>query len=134
MTCSDDIKAKVQQALRLPSSPVTHDTWAGGIYTCRYSLPMGEMTLSDHVFADAAAARAGMAAQQAADRTAHSLAGLGQQAYGSDRGLAVVQKDDQVLTVDTTGLPDRFGANDQGRADLAYEVASDVLGCWTGDE
>jgi hypothetical protein len=134
MICSDDIKAKVRQALQLPTAPATHDTWDGGAYTCRYALPMGEMTLSDQVFPDAATARARIAAQEALDGSARPLSGLGQQAYGSDRGLAVVLKDDQILTVDTTGLPERFGANDQRRTDLAYEVASDVLGCWTGDE
>jgi hypothetical protein len=27
-----------------------------------------------------------------------------------------------------------FGPQQQRRTDLAYEIASDVLGCWTGDE
>jgi len=26
-----------------------------------------------------------------------------------------------------------FGSQQQRRTDFAYEVASDVLGCWTGD-
>jgi hypothetical protein len=134
MICSDDIKAKVKQALRLQTPPATDDTWADDTYICRYALPMGEMTVSDQVFPDAAAARGRMATQQADDDSARTLSGLGQQAYGSDRGIAVVLKDDQILTVDTTGLPERFGVNDQRRTDLAYEVASDVLGCWTGDE
>ena len=134
MICGDDIKAKVREALHLQAAPSTHDTWAGGTYTCHYSLPMGPMTLSDQVFPDAAAARARMATRQGSEGSVRPLAGLGQQAYGSDRGTAVVLKDDQILTVDTTGLPERFGANDQRRTDLAYEVASDVLGCWTGDE
>lgn len=134
MICNDDIKGKVAQALRLGAPPTTHDRWADDVYTCDYSLPMGEMSLSDQVFPDAGAARAHLAATQSQDATAQPLAGLGQQAYGSSRGLAVVLKDDQILTVDATALPDRFGATDQRRGDLAYEVASDVLGCWTGDE
>ena len=52
----------------------------------------------------------------------------------SPTGTVVVIKDSQTLTVDATGLPAVFGAEDQKRTDLAYEVASDVLGCWTGDE
>ncbi|MCU1667975.1 MAG: hypothetical protein JWP40_902 [Blastococcus sp.] len=134
MICSEDIKGKVQQALRLETPPATHDSWVDDVYTCRYSLPMGEMSLSDRVFPDAGAARAHLAVTRSQDGAAQSLAGLGQQAYGSSRGLAVVLKDNQILTVDTTGLPDRFGATDQRRSDLAVEVASDVLGCWTGDE
>lgn len=133
MICSDDIKAKVRQVLQLGTAPSTHDKWADEIYTCRYALPMGPMTLSDRVFPDAATARSQMLTQEAGDGSARPLAGLGQQSYGSDRGLAVVLKDNQILTVDTTGLPERFGPDGQKRTDLAYEVASDVLGCWTGD-
>ena len=48
-------------------------------------------------------------------------------------GIAVVLKDDMTLRVDTTGLPAVFGPQQQRRTDLAYEIASDVLGCWTGD-
>ena len=43
-------------------------------------------------------------------------------------------KDNQIFVVDTTVLPAVFGANGQERTALAYEVASDVLDCWTGDE
>lgn len=134
MICSEDIKAKVVQALRLDAPPPTRDSWANRVYTCRYDLPMGTMTVSDQVFPDTGAARAHLAAIQSQDGTARPLAGLGQQAYASSRGVAVVLKDDQILTVDTTALPERFGPTDQRRTDLAYEVASDVLGCWTGDE
>jgi hypothetical protein len=134
MICSDDIKGKIAQALALTTPPATQDSWVDDVYTCRYALPVGQMTLSDQVFPDTGAARAHLAETQSQDGTAQSLAGLGQQAYGSSRGLAVVLKDNQILTVDTTGLPDRFGPTDQRRTDLAYEVASDVLGCWTGDE
>ena len=48
-------------------------------------------------------------------------------------GIVVVIKDDMTLTVDTTGLPTVSGPDGQRRADLAFEIASDVLGCWTGD-
>ncbi len=134
MICSDDIKSKVGQAVRLDAPPKTHDTWAGGVYTCHYDLPMGMLMVSDQVFPDAAAARSHMAAQQGSVANSRQLAGLGQQAYGTPAGVAVVLKGDQILTVDATALPERFGANDQKRTDLAYEVASDVLGCWTGDD
>ena len=43
----------------------------------------------------------------------------------------MVIKDNQTLKVDTTGLPPVFGPEGQKRTDLAYEIASDVLGCWT---
>ncbi|MGZ4558702.1 MAG: hypothetical protein ACXVXF_08540 [Mycobacteriaceae bacterium] len=59
--------------------------------------------------------------------------GLGEQAYGTPRGTVVVLKDSQTLVVDATAMPSVFGSDQQKRTDLAYEIASDVLGCWTGD-
>jgi hypothetical protein len=61
---------------------------------------------------------------------------LGQQVYGSCCGIAVVLKDDQILTVGTTGLPARLGANDRRRSDLAHDIASAGLvatGCSRDD-
>lgn len=134
MICDDDIRGKVAQALRLPAPPETSDEWAGGVYTCHYTLPMGPMTLSVRVLPDDGAAGARLTADQAGAAEAEPLAGLGERAYGTPDGTAVVLKDNQILTVDATALPAVFGPSGQQRADFAYEVASDVLGCWTGDE
>lgn len=134
MVCSEDIKSKVQQVLALPAEPPTRATWTDPVYTCDYTLPVGPMTLTVRVLPDAAQAGARLAADRSAAPGAAPLAGLGQQAFGTPAGTAEVLKDNFVLTVDTTRLPEVFGPNDQKRTDLAYEVASDVLGCWTGGE
>jgi hypothetical protein len=134
MVCSEDITRKVRQVLGLPVAPATRATWASPVYTCDYALPAGPMTLSVHVYPDAARAGAGFEADRTRTPGAGPLAGLGQRAWGTATGTVEVLKDDDVLTVDTTRLPEVFGANGQKRTDLAYEVASDVLGCWTGDE
>jgi hypothetical protein len=91
------------------------------------------MTLTVHVLPGTAQAGAELDADRARTPGADTLPGLGERAWGTPAGTAVVLKDNQILTVDTTALPEVFGANDQKRTDLAYEVASDVLGCWTGD-
>jgi hypothetical protein len=62
-----------------------------------------------------------------------TLAVLGERASGTPGGVPVVLEDNQVLTVDASALAAVFGARDQRRTGLANEVASDVLGCWTGD-
>jgi hypothetical protein len=134
MVCDDDIRSKVQQALDLPGEPHTSATWADSVYTCTYDLPMGPMTLAVRVLPDRAGAAARLAADQKAATDAGPLAGLGERAWGAPTGNAEVLKDNQILVVDTTGLPAVFGASAQKRTDFAYEVASDVLGCWTGDE
>jgi hypothetical protein len=134
MVCNDEIKSKVEQVLDLPAEPGTRATWADPVYTCTYALHMGPMTLTVDMLPDKARAGAQLNADQAATPGAQPLLGLGERAFGTPAGTAVVLKDNQILTVDTSGLPEVFGANDQKRTDLAYEIASDVLGCWTGDD
>jgi hypothetical protein len=134
MICNDDIRSKVEQALALPNEPHTSATWADSVYTCTYDLPMGPMTLAVRVLPDGARAAARLAADQKTATGAEPLAGLGERAWGDPVGNAEVLKDNQILVVDTTGLPAVFGAGKQKRTDFAYEVASDVLGCWTGGE
>jgi hypothetical protein len=134
MVCGDDIKSKVQQVLKLAGSPATRSSFANDLYTCTYQLPMGPLVLSvQHSATDAAAGRYFESQRTKLAPTA-TLDGLGQRAYGTSSGVAVVIKDNETLQVDATGLPMVFGADQQKRTDLAYEIASDVLGCWTGDE
>ncbi len=134
MVCSTDIRTKVQQVLRLSALPATTSSFAGGVYTCTYHLSVGEMVLSVQHSDNLAAANAYYEGLKPALGSTTPLLGLGSKAYGSDRGVAVVMKDNETLVVDTRALPAVFGGDQQHRTDLANEVASDVLGCWTGDE
>ena len=134
MVCSDEIRGKVQQVLTLPALPTVHSTWIKQVYTCTYDLPVGPMVLTVQVAPTKAAADAAFEARQKATAGATVLNGLGEHAYATPDGTATVIKDAMTLTVDTTALPAVFGAEQQKRTDLAYEVASDVLGCWTGND
>ena len=134
MVCSDDIKGKVTPVLKLKASPATRDSFANELYTCTYSLPMGSLVLSVQHSSSKAAAGQYFDGLRTKLAPATTLDGLGERAYGTGTGIAVVIKDDETLEVDATGLPPVFGADQQKRTDLAYEIASDVLGCWTGDE
>lgn len=134
MVCSDEIRGKVQQVLKLPALPPVHSTWMKQVYTCTYDLPMGPMVLTVQVAATKAAADAAFEERQKATAGATVLNGLGEHAYATPDGTATVIKDAMTLTVDTTALPAVFGAEQQKRTDLAYEIASDVLGCWTGND
>jgi hypothetical protein len=60
--------------------------------------------------------------------------GLGADGYAPADGIVLLRKDNDVLVVDASGLPPVFGSNEQHRADLAFELATDILGCWTGDD
>jgi hypothetical protein len=134
MVCSDEIRGKVQQVLKLSALPTVHSSWIKQVYTCTYDLPVGPMVLTVQVAPSKTAANAAFQARQTATAGATGLNGLGEHAYATPDGTATVIKDAMTLTVDTTGLPPEFGAEQQKRTDLAYEIASDVLGCWTGNE
>ncbi len=134
MVCGEDIMGKVVQVLKLTKKPVTTTTWANQLYTCTYALPMGPMVLSVKQSGSNAAAKTYFTSLRSTLGPTESLVGLGEGAYRTTTGIAVVVKDNMTLKVDTTRLPAVFGPEDQKRTDLSNQIASDVLGCWTGDE
>lgn len=133
MVCGDDIRGQVSQVLKLSTPPKTESSWADQLYTCTYRLPMGPMVLSVKQSAGTAQAASYFSTLRPTLGSTETLQGLGERSYGTGDGVVVVIKDNMTLKVDTTGLPKVFGADQQRRSDLAYEIASDVLGCWTGD-
>ena len=132
MVCGNDIRGKVQQVLRLAAPPATTDGFVDGRYSCSYQLPPGPLVLSVQQSPSATAADSFFAGERVRLR-GDGLPGLGEAAFGTGAGTVMVVKDNETLTVDATGLPAVFGSQQQKRTDLAYEIASDVLGCWTGD-
>jgi hypothetical protein len=134
MICSDDIRDQVRTVLKLSAPAPVRSSWRDQLYTCTYTLPMGTMVLSVKESASKPAARAYFLGLRPGLGSTEALLGLGEQAYATKTGIAVVIKDNMTLRVDTTRLPAVFGAQQQRRTDLAYEIASAVLGCWTGHE
>ena len=132
MICSADIRSAITTVLKLPAAPVATSNWANHVYTCTYQLPMGELVLSVTESATEASANAYLEdlRQQLG---AQPLIGLTPLAYGTGDGVVVLVKDSDTLRVDASRLPVQFGDQGQKRTDFAYEVASDILGCWTGD-
>jgi len=133
MVCSQDIRDQVRTVLQLDAPAPVQSSWHDQLYTCTYTLPMGRMVLSVKQSASDSVAHDYFDALRGKLGSTEPLIGLGEQAYGTKTGIAVVLKDNMTLQVDTTGLPAVFGPQQQRRTDLAYEIASDVLGCWTGD-
>jgi hypothetical protein len=133
MVCDDEIKDAVKQVLQLPATPTPTSAFSDGKFTCTYDLPMGPLRLSvQHSSTD----EAGLAyvTALATAVSAKPLIGLTEHAFGTANGIVLVLKDNETLEVDTTALPKVFGDQQQKRTDLAYELASDVLGCWTGHD
>ena len=134
MICGDDVTGDVARVLSLPAPPPTSSTWADQLFTCDYSLPMGPLVLSVQESPDPAAAARFFEDRRGQLGETAPTPGLGERAYATPTGTVVVIKDAMTLTVDATGLPEVFGDDGQRRTDFAYEVASVVLGCWTGHE
>jgi len=135
MICGPEIQGDVVTMLALHPAPSTTTTWAGHLYTCTYHLPAGPLVLSVKESPDVASATVYFNALRQRLAPTHPLTGLlslGETAYDTPGGTVVVLKDDKTLQIDATELPRVAGQHQQSRTDLAYEVASDIIGCWTG--
>ena len=130
MVCAGDVRDEVKTVLKLSAPAPVSTTWRDQLYTCTYTLPMGKMVLSVKESAGKPAALEYFRALRARLGNTQPAPGLGEQAYATKAGTVVVLKDNTTLRVDTTGLPAVFGPQQQRRTDLAYEIASVVLGCW----
>jgi hypothetical protein len=132
MICSDEIRSQVTGALGLDSTPTPQSAWADHVYTCTYAVPMGTLVLAVTVAPSVAAAGAQLDARRAQVGAADPEEGFGERAYSAPGGVLVAVKDNLVLTVDATALPDDLGAGHQRRIDVVRLLAAGVFACWTG--
>lgn len=131
LICAAETRSDLKTVLALKQTPVGTATFADHLYTCTYKLPMGTLTLSVKESPDTASTSGYYTALRHRLGNPADLAGLGEAAYGTEDGTVVLRKDNDVLRVDATGMPAQFGAQHSKRNDFAYEIASDILGCWT---
>lgn len=131
MICAAETHATIVQILGLPTTPPSAATWRNHLYTCTYRLPIGTLIVSVKQSSSPARAQQYFYAQRTRLAPTQHLDGLGQGSYGTTGGRVVLIKDSDVLTVDATRLPAVFGTQQSKRFDFAYELASDILGCWT---
>jgi hypothetical protein len=133
MVCSDEIRREVAGALALPSVPTPRSTWADHVYTCTYSPPMGPLVLSVTVTPSNTAATQPLETMRGQLGAGEPEPGLGQRAFSAPNGIVLAAKDNMVLRVDTSALPDDLGATHRPRIDVARVLAAGVFNCWTGN-
>jgi hypothetical protein len=133
MVCSEEIRGEVADALNLTSVPAPVPAWADHVFACEYAPPMGRLVLSVTVTDSSTAASNRLETVHRGLPGAAAEPGLGEQAYGSPAGTVVSRKDNLVLTVDATGLPDQIGNTHESRLDLARVITAGVFTCWTGN-
>ncbi|NYJ05428.1 hypothetical protein [Petropleomorpha daqingensis] len=133
MICSDEIRSQVTGALDLDSTPTPQSAWADHVYTCTYAVPMGTLVLAVTVAPSVDAAGAELDALRTQVGATAPEQGFGARAYSAPGGVLVAVKDNLVLTVDATALPDDLGAGHQRRIDVVRLLAAGVFACWTGE-
>ncbi len=132
MVCEHEAQQDIAGVLGVKPTQVTTPTWADHVYSCSYVYPSGSFTLSVKELSGRPATTAyfkGLAATLG--RRPEALP-LGQGAFLTTDGSAVVRKDYKVLEVDASWLPAQFGKLALVPADVSASVASTVLGCWSG--
>ena len=132
MVCSDEIRRQVKGALGLDSTPTPQSDWADHVYTCTYAVPMGTLVLAVTVTPSVDAAGAQLDALRARFGAGDPEQGFGERAYSAPAGVLVAVKDNLVLTIDATTLPDDLGAGHQRRIDVVRLLAAGVFACWIG--
>lgn len=135
MVCGAETRDNIAKILALAAAPHTVDSWADRLYTCTYHLAGGPLVLSVKESGDAASARGYFDALRptlGTTQTIEGLANLGLPGYETADGTVVFVKDNMTLQIDARKLPDSVGPHNVSRTDLAYQIATAVLGCWTG--
>jgi hypothetical protein len=132
MVCAPEAQNDLASALGVTSTAVTEPTWVDHLYSCRYLYPDGGMALSVKELSSKAETTAYFKALRAQFGESERLPGVAQGAFVTGNGSLVLRKDYKVLLVDTSGLPEFFGAGYQTRDQVAVGVGVTVLGCWTG--
>lgn len=135
MVCGPEISANIRRILALDAAPHGTASWANHLYTCAYELPVGPLVLSVKESSDVASARThfnSVRRQVGPTLALRGLDGLGLPAFETASGTVVFLKDNKTLVVDATHVSRVVGQPHLSRTDFAYEVATDVMGCWTG--
>ena len=132
MICSDEIRGEMAGALGLDSLPAPASSWADHVYTCIYTLPVGRAVLSVEVTPSPTAAQSRLAALRTGLGATTEQPGLGEAGWSAPNGTVLAVKDNMVLTVDPTGLPDDLGPVHEHRVDFAVVIAAGIFSCWTG--
>lgn len=132
MICEQEAADEVASVIGIKTTMPVVPTWSRGLYSCHYVYTNGEIALSVKELANQTATDAYFASLRRLLGERQPWANLGQAAFVTPNGSIVVRKDYKVLFVDISRLPARFGAPPTPRSNAALNVATTIMGCWTG--
>ena len=134
MVCGPEIRGIVGRLFAMSPAPEGTATWVDHLYTCTYQGPVGPLVLSVKESPNAAAAHGYLRSVRERLSPTQPLVGLanfGLPSFETTAGTVVFLKDNSTLMVDATKVRPSADQQYTSRLDLAYEVASDVIGCWS---
>lgn len=120
----DSVPATV--GLPLAGQPVS--AVRGDTFSCRYAFDGGTLDLAVRDLHTVSHARRYFRGLRGREGVDDALTGLAEGGFTKADGSVVAIKDAMILTVDVTALP----PTQADRTGIAIDVASTVLGCWTG--
>jgi hypothetical protein len=134
MICEPEAKQEIaDSATGVDTIKPLKPVWKNHIYSCDYVYPNGTMTLSVKELDNAADTTAyfNMLAQKLGKSKVDY--NIGQGAFTTNNGSLVARKDYKVMLVDVSKLPAKFGVPADTRANVAINVASTIMNCWSGE-
>jgi len=127
--CEPMVRDSVPSSVGLPLAGNPVSAVKGDTFSCRYPFEDGTLDLSVRDLHTVPQARKYFRALRARDGIDDALTGLAEGGFTKGDGSVVAMKDAMILTVDVTALP----PTKVDRTGIAIDLASTVLGCWTGD-
>ena len=132
MVCTPRTQREIAETLGVRAA-VSTPTWTVHAYSCRYAYRSGAFVLTVKELSSWPQTFAYYAGIGHAQGRTATIRNLGQGAFQTTNGSAIVRKDWKVLTVDISDLPAQFGRPPTSRGDVAVTVADLILACWAGD-
>lgn len=130
MVCEDEVRLELKAALGVDTPQPPTATWAEPTFTCAYAYSDGKLTMTVREQPDKAATEQYFTAKRDAAAQRKDLPGLGEAAFALPDGSIYLRKDEKVMFVDVSGLPDQFGQPPVGRERVALAVVATVMHCW----
>ena len=130
MVCTGYVLQQLAGALGTEPPTPPSATWAQHLYSCTYAYTDASMVVSVKELADPATAAAHFDGLRGSAGPVTTVNGLGEAAFTEADGSTVVKKDNTVLVVDVSRLPERFGTPPRTRPGVSVMVATTIMTCW----
>jgi hypothetical protein len=126
--CEPMVRDSVPATVGLPPAGAPTSAVRGDTFSCLYAFDGGALDLSVRDLHTISRARRYFRDLRGREGVGDALSGLAEGGFTKTDGSVVAMKDAMILTVDVTALP----PTGSDRAGIAIDLASTVLGCWTG--